>query len=132
MITVELAQWLRAAGLEWAPRPGDRFAIPDRDFDGEVFVVSDMTIDTQPLESGGIVRFNGTTEWALDSIPQDEVVWLPHEAQLRSLLGPRFQRLETVPDGFVVVVESGGGVERHIDIDAERAYARALLAVLRR
>jgi hypothetical protein len=29
-----------------------------------------------------------------------------------------------------VVVEGDAGEERHVDVDAERAYARALLAVL--
>lgn len=132
MISLDLALRLKAAGLSWTPASGDRFHIPDRDLDETVFVVSEMTIETQQLESGAVVKFNGTTEWALDSIPQDEVVWLPHESQLRSLLGERFVRLDAVPDGFVVVVEAGNGVERHIDIDAERAYARALLSVLRR
>ncbi|HEX6248737.1 MAG TPA: pilus assembly protein CpaE [Nocardioidaceae bacterium] len=132
MIDVELATQLRDAGLPWTPRSGDRFAIPDRDLDGEVFVVSEMTIETQAVEGGSIVKFNGTTEWALDSIPQAEVIWLPHEAQLRSLLGARFLRLEAVPDGFVVVVAEDGTEERHVDIDAERAYARAVLAALRR
>jgi hypothetical protein len=134
VITVELARRLRDAGLEWTPASGDRFIVPDRDLDEHVFVVSEMTIETQQLATGGIVRFNGTTEWALDSIGQDEVVWLPRETQLRSLLGDRFARLEAVPDGFVVVLQDGqydGQGARHADIDAERAYARALLAVLR-
>lgn len=130
MITVELAERLRAAGLPWKPASGDRFAIPDRDLDGQVFVVSEMTIETQQLKTGGIVRFNGTTEWALDSIEQNAVIWLPHEAQLRALLGRHFVRLEAVPDGFVVVVEYDGQLARHVDIDAERAYARALLSLL--
>jgi hypothetical protein len=130
VISVELAARLRDAGLEWSPTAGDRFVIPIRGLDDRVYVVSEMTIETQVLPSGSIVRFNGTTEWALDSIPQDEVIWLPHEAQLRSLLGARFVRLEAVPDGFVVVLEDRGRTERHVDIDAERAYARALLAVL--
>jgi hypothetical protein len=130
MITLDLATRLRDAGLQWTPRSGDRFAIPDRDLDGEVFVVSEMTIETQALPTGSIVRFNGTTEWALDSLPQDEVIWLPHEAQLRDLLGTSFVRLEAVPDGFVVVVNGTRGPERHIDTEAERAYARALLSRL--
>jgi hypothetical protein len=130
VITVELAERLRAAGLPWKPASGDRFAIPDRDLDGQVFVVSEMTIETQQLETGGIVRFNGTTEWALDSIEQNAVIWLPHEAQLRALIGRHFVRLEAVPDGFVVVVEYDGQLVRHVDIDAERAYARALLSLL--
>lgn len=132
VITVELATALRDAGLEWDPRPADRFHIPIAGLEDQVFVISDMTIETQSLETGTIVRFNGTTEWALDSIAQDEVIWLPHEDQLRRLLGPRFVRLESLPGGFMVEIEDGDGTpSRHIDIEAERAYARALLAVLR-
>ena len=132
VITVELATALRDAGLEWEPSPGDRFFIPVRGLEDQVFVISNMTIETQALETGKIVRFNGTTEWALDSIAQEEVIWLPHEDQLRRLLGQRFVRLEALPGGFMVVIEDGDGVpDRHIDIEAERAYARALLAVLR-
>jgi hypothetical protein len=131
MITVELATRLRDAGLRWEPASGDRFAIPDRDLDDQVFVVSEMTIETQQLRSGGIVRFNGTTEWALDSIAQDEVIWLPHEAQLRALLGDAFLRLERAGDGYAVeVADHGSGPSRHVDIEPERAYARALLVVL--
>ena len=126
MITVELARRLKQAGLDWRPASGDRFAIPERDLDGQVFVVSEMTIETVELPTGPLVRFNGTTEWALDSIAQAEVIWLPHEAQLRALLGTRFIRLEVLGDGFAVETAAG----RFVDIDAERAYARALLAVL--
>lgn len=135
VITLDLAVQLRKAGLTWTPASGDRFAIPDRELDNEVFVISEMTIEPQQLDTGGIVRFNGTTEWALDSIAQSEVVWLPRESQLRALLGEAFVRLEAVPDGLVVVLkdqEYDGQGARHVDIDAERAYARALLAVLRR
>lgn len=132
MISLDLAQALRSAGLRWVPVSGDRFAIPDRDLDGQVFVVSEMTIEPADLPTGSIVRFNGTTEWALDSIAQTEVIWLPHEGQLRSLLGDRFISLETQPGGFAVLLRSDGGdrVVRYVDGDAERAYARALLAVL--
>ena len=62
---------------------------------------------------------------------QDDTVWLPREGQLREALGARFRRLEPVGDGYAVVVERGGRDERHVDVDAERAYARALLAILR-
>jgi hypothetical protein len=130
MISVELAKRLRAAGLAWTPGPGDRFVIADRGMDDEVFVVSELTIDVHDAPTGRLFRFNGTTEWALDSVEQEAVVWLPHEGQLRDVLGERFRRLEPVGDGFAVVVERGAGEERHVDVDAERAYARALLAVL--
>ncbi|MDQ3615340.1 MAG: pilus assembly protein CpaE [Actinomycetota bacterium] len=139
MITLELAARLRDAGLTWEPASGDRFVVPDRDLDTEVFVISEMTVEPEQLVSGGVVRFNGTTEWAMDSIEQSEVIWLPHEAQLRARLGEHFLRLEKVHDGFVVELRATGAgsdavpdlpVTRHLDIDAERAYARALLAVL--
>lgn len=130
MPDLELAKRLRAAGLPWTPGPGDRFVIVDRGMDDEVFVVSELTIDVVDVPTGRLFRFNGTVEWALDSVEQEAVVWLPREDQLRAFLGRRFRRLEPVGDGFVVVVERGGTEERHLDVDAERAYARAALSVL--
>jgi hypothetical protein len=131
MITVELALRLRTAGLGWKPASGDRFVIPGREMDADVFVVSELTIDVHQAPTGPLIRFNGTTEWALDSVPQEAVVWLPREGQLREALGARFRRLEPIGDGFAVVIERRDGTEeRHVDLDAERAYARALLSVL--
>ncbi len=129
----EQAVELAARGLRWSPASGDRFHVPDRDLDDEVFVVSGMSVEVSELPSGAEMRFNGTVEWALDSIAQSEVVWLPREDQMREVLGDRFLRLESVTGGFVVVLAGAPGVEkeqRHVDIDAERAYARALLSVL--
>ena len=130
MISVDLATRLQAAGLQWRPASGDRFVIAARGMDAEVFVVSDLTIDVHQAPTGPLIRFNGTTEWALDSVPQEATVWLPREDQLRAAMGGRFRRLETIGDGFAVVVTEAGGEERHVDVDAERAYARALLALL--
>jgi hypothetical protein len=130
VISLDLATRLQDAGVRWTPGPGDRFAVPDRDLDGEVFVVSDMVVEVHELPVGRLLGFNGTTEWALDSILQRDVVWLPRESQLRDLLGEAFVRLEATPGGFIVVVDTGAGPERHIDIDAECAYARAVLALL--
>jgi hypothetical protein len=127
VITHELAIQLREAGLPWEPSPGDRFAIPTTDLGREVFVVSDMTIEVREEIGGPLITFNGTTEWALDSIPASRVLWLPREDQLREALGERFSRLEALPDGFVVVLDDG---RRAADIDAERAYARAVLLAL--
>ena len=133
MISVDLAQRLRAAGLAWAPAAGDRFVVPGRGIDDQAFVLSDMTVEVHDLPTGPIIGFNGTTEWALDSLEMREVVWLPREAQLREALGESFLRLEAVPGGFAVVTCEGGGggaQQRHVDLDAEDAYARALLARL--
>lgn len=129
MITPELALRLRAAGLVWAPASGDRFVLTGRDMDGEVFVVSELTIEVHDGPGGRVLRFNGTTEWALDSVDADAAVWLPHEGQLRAALGTAFRSLEPVGDGWAVVTDDGA---RHVDVDAERAYARAVLAVLGR
>ncbi len=126
MITRELAEELRRVGPAWAPASGDRFVIPDHDLDDAVFVISDMTIETQTVPGGHIIKFNGTTEWALDSIAAELALWLPREDQIRSMLGPRFARLEAVGEGFAVVLDDGS---RHVDLEPERAYARAVIAV---
>ena len=134
MITRDLALELARRGLPWRPGSGDRFFVPDRDLDDEVFVVSGMSIEVNDLPSGTEMRFNGTVEWALDSIAQSEVVWLPREEQLRDALGEAFLRLESVTGGYAVVLAADPTTRtaeaRHVDIDAERAYARALLSVL--
>ena len=39
------------------------------------------------VKTGDVIGFNGTTEWALDSIELDHVLWLPREDQLRELMG---------------------------------------------
>ncbi|HET7798888.1 MAG TPA: pilus assembly protein CpaE [Humibacillus xanthopallidus] len=131
MLPIELARRLRTAGLEWTPRAGDRFVLPVSGMEEEVFVISDLTVDVHHFKTGDVIGFNGTTEWALDSIEQDKAVWLPREDQLRDLLGDTFVMLEQLDGGYAVSVSrADGSVERHADIEAERAYARALLAAL--
>lgn len=128
MISVDLALRLRDTGVVWTPSDGDRFVVPDRGLDHMVFVISHMVVEAHDLPTGPLLAFNGTTEWALDSVLQKEVVWLPREEQLRAMLGPSFRTLTAVDGGYVVVVELDGGEQRHVDIDAECAYARAVLA----
>jgi hypothetical protein len=89
-----------------------------------------MTVEVHDFPTGKVLGFNGTVEWALDSIEYNEVIWLPRESQLRELLGAAFVRLEAVPPGAVVEIAVAGGRQRHADIDPERAYARAVLAML--
>jgi hypothetical protein len=132
VISVELARALHVAGLAWRPERGDAFVVPDRDLDDQVFVLSDMVIEQQDVPGGPpILAFNGTTEWALDSLEAHDAVWLPREDQLRDLLGDAFGTLEraTGPVGGYVITLADGG--RHVDLDAACAYARALLANLR-
>ena len=126
MLSVHLAKRLRAAGLPWAPARGDRFVVPDRGMDDEVFVLSDMTVELHDMPYGRVVGFNGTVEWSLDCVRIGEVLWLPSEGQLRDRLGEHFDRLERSVDGFIVVV----GEQRFSHADAECAYAEAVLTLL--
>lgn len=128
MLALSLALELAAAGLAWTPTEGDRFAIRRTELVDEVFHLADMVIEARLLESGTIFAFNGTTEWALDSIPQAATVWLPSEAQLRALLGHRFASLTRDGGDFVVKLTDG---TVHRAPDAEDAYAGALLTALR-
>ncbi|NIK54574.1 pilus assembly protein CpaE [Kribbella shirazensis] len=126
MITIEQAGRLRKAGVLWTPAAGDRFVVPDRDMDEDVFVVSDMTVEVHDYQGSKVIGFNGTTEWALDSIEQREVIWLPREEQLRALLGSHFRSLESTPDGYRVTLTGS----THTSTDAEQAYADAVLHLL--
>ena len=131
MISVPLARSLRDAGLRWSPAAGDRFVVADRDMDDQVFVLSDMTVEVRAFPTGPVIAFNGTTEWALDSLDQDDALWLPAEHQLRDLLGGGFRRLERVPGGFTAVVADGSGSDVGTTAaEPADAYALALLAHL--
>ena len=94
LLPVPLARRLRDTGLRWEPTAGDRFVLADRDMDADVFVVSDMVADVHQFPSGPVIGFNGTVEWALDSVGTEQTLWLPQEDQLRRLLGGTFRRLE--------------------------------------
>jgi hypothetical protein len=135
VIDVDLARRLKDAGLAWHPARGDAFAVPDRDLDGEVFFVSDLVVELREVPEGPpILAFNGTTEWALDSLEAHEAVWLPSEAQLRDVLGDAFVGLERLPGeagGWAVtVLGPDAAPERHVDLDPVAAHARAVLARL--
>jgi hypothetical protein len=130
VIAVSLARALRDAGLVWEPASGDRFVVADREMDDQVFVLSELTIEVQHFASGPVIGFNGTTEWALDSVDQDDALWLPAEDQLRERLGVAFRRLERTPDGFAVVMDDGSGEVTSTGADPAAAYGAALLTRL--
>ena len=130
MISVPLARALRDAGLVWVPAAGDRFVVADRGMDDQVFVLSDMTVEVRSFPTGPVIAFNGTTEWALDSLDQDDALWLPAEDQLRDWLGPSFRRLERATEDFAVVVADGEGEVRTTGADPATAYAHAVLVRL--
>ena len=131
MISIELARQLRDSGLRWQPAEGDRFIVPDRGLDHQVFTISDMTVDVRQVAGGQVIAFNGTVEWALDSINQWEVVWLPREAQLREHLGAKFVALRRGEGLFHCEVELEGKRTVASHADAAEAYGLALLEVVR-
>ena len=109
MLSRQLAADLRDAGLVWTPARGDRFVDDEHDFDGPGLVAGDPHAASDAL-------------------------WLPREDQLRGLLGEAFMGLEHIPGetpGYAVSMLLGDSEQRHVDIDVESAYARAVLALLR-
>ncbi|MCT9820668.1 pilus assembly protein CpaE [Microbacterium sp. W1N] len=132
MISTDLALDLRAAGLVWHPASGDRFQLDEPEFDADVFTVSEMTIEARTYPTGTILAFNGTTEWALDSVALEDALWLPREDQLRELLRSAFRSLTRLTDTHRVEIEFAGERITTEHPQPEDAYGLALLAVLRR
>jgi hypothetical protein len=130
VISIETARLLQDAGLRWKPASGDRFVVVDRGMDDEVFVLSEMTVEVHQLEHGQVIGFNGTTEWALDSVEDRDAVWLPRESQLRDLLAGTFRSLDRVNGDWRVRLEVNGNPMQTQHSDPEEAYALALLQLI--
>ncbi|KRE56291.1 hypothetical protein [Phycicoccus sp. Soil748] len=143
MISVELARGLSEGGVLWEPAPGDRFTIDQPNVVGEVFWISHLTIDVHTFHGQPLLGFNGTTEWALDSVTLDTALWMPREDQLRVLLGDRFVGLRREGGDWLVDVvadhadadgdgdgDGSSGVTTFRDADPECAYALALLSLV--
>ena len=135
MISLELAQRLRQAGLVWRPAEGDTFALPDRQMDSQVFVISAQPALLQLYNGSPVVTFHGSSEWALDYVFLSEVVWMPSETQLRealaAALGPQASLgLERAPQGYRCAFGPAGQRRETFASDAETAYALALLDCL--
>jgi hypothetical protein len=135
MISVELSRTLREAGLRWHPATGDRFVIDKPGVDDDVYTVSEMTVERHDYPTGTILGFNGTTEWALDSVDADDSLWLPREDQLRELLGPSFVSLARSIDhgdapAFTVTALIGETPQLFTDVDPAVAYGHALASYI--
>jgi len=133
VISRPLALQLRAAGLVWRPATGDRFQLLTQDMEStgtDAFTVSDMTIEAHTFPTGTVLGFNGTTEWALDSVSIEDALWLPREDQLREALKGTFERLERddAADGWRVTCTFRGERMTHLADTPEDAYALAVLA----
>jgi len=94
-------------------------------------LMSDMVVELITRNGDTRFHFNGTVEWALDSVELGDVVWLPREDQLRERLGDYFLSMDAGPDGYVVTL-SGPDRAHHTgpEATAEDAYGRALLYVV--
>ena len=131
MISIELAWQLSAVGVRWHPRSGDRFTIMAPALTGEVFTISDMMVEAHEFRSGTVIGFNGTTEWALDSVAQDDALWLPAEDQLRTMLGAAFRSLVAAEGSYIVTMAAPSGTEQTFQAaSAADAYAQALLVLV--
>ncbi|MFV0426088.1 MAG: pilus assembly protein CpaE [Beutenbergiaceae bacterium] len=132
MISDDLALALRESGVRWQPNSGDRFRIMKQALTEEIFTVSDMVIEEHHHEGGNFFGFNGTTEWALDSVPSSDTLWLPREDQLRTLLGGAFRSLTAGEDAYVVVAFVAGHAPiQAAAADVADAYALAVLELVR-
>ncbi|TDW29077.1 hypothetical protein [Cryobacterium psychrophilum] len=133
MISTANARALLTAGLIWRPASGDAFRIEQPGFDYDVFTVSAMAIEPHEFDTGTILGFNGTTEWALDSLALENALWLPREDQLREMLGRAFRALERTSDARYLVVAGLGEEQTHFTAnEAADAYASAVLASMAR
>ena len=134
MITIELARALRTAGLRWHPRSGDAFVVETADGGDDVFTVSEMTVDVHDFPGGQLIGFNGTTEWALDSVALADALWLPRETQLREILRDGFHGLavERTSEGAAYLVSVTILGERRVfeASSAEDAYGEAVLELI--
>jgi hypothetical protein len=130
MISIALARALRDSGLVWHPTVGDAFCIDRIEADADVFYLSDLTVEAHEFSTGTVLGFNGTTEWALDSVAIEDTLWLPSEAQLRELLGAAFVRLDAAGEEFRAVAVIEGATREFLDANASDAYARALIELL--
>jgi hypothetical protein len=142
MISTALARSLRESGLHWAPVSGDVFQLApgagagqDGELEGDLFTVSDMTIEPHVYPTGTILGFNGTTEWALDSVALEDALWLPREDQLRDRLQGTFRGLDRVETAggveYRVRVERAGSERAYVSDDPAEAYGLALLDLIR-
>lgn len=130
MISRDLASRL-APVLDWTPTNNDQFFIPRPEISESVFTIADMVVELIVRNGEERFHFNGTVEWALDSVECDAVVWMPREEQLRTLLGDAFLSLDRVGEGYVISgAGPAGAFHTEPRADACDAYAEALLVVL--
>ena len=138
MISLETAIRLKDAGVNWDPTLHDFFAIPDRDMDDVLFVISDIQATINSLLGYQVVSFQGASEWALDSILTEEAVWMPREEQLRDILEVELLAMGQIgflisagADGYRIVIRLDEQRIEFFDRDASEAYAKGIFYMLK-
>ena len=130
MVSLALAKQLKIAGLNWRPQEHDFFAVPEREMDERVFVISDMSVLVEVLQGWPAITFNGSVEWALDYVLEAEAVWLPRDDQLLTALGKAFVGLARRGEQYVCLIQWGDEQQEFAAATASDAYSQALLAIL--
>jgi hypothetical protein len=64
MISLQTARKLKEAGLSWQPALNDFFAIPDREMDDQIFVISEVQVTVEVMQELQVLTFQGASEWA--------------------------------------------------------------------
>lgn len=138
MVSLEMALQLKEAGLRWEPAEGDSFTVPNGDLNNQVFVLSPLSAHVQIMKGHPFVMFHGSTEWAMDYILTQDVVWLLSETQVRAELEQRLDafdqpniRLQRLPDFYHCSVGVHGQDLLFVAQTASDAYGQALLYMLK-
>ncbi len=137
MLSLDVAQQLKEAGLDWTPALHDFFTVPDVDLDRRLFVLEDM-MSTVELRNGQlIVTFQGVVEWALDFVYLKDVLWIPTESQLREQVESRLRGEEppilmlfSTVDGYRCDIRQKGDYRSFESFTVSDVYAAALLHLL--
>jgi hypothetical protein len=139
MISLAKAIALKQVGLEWRPYTNDFFAIPERDLDDRIFVISDMLAMVDVIQNMQFISFQGASEWALDSLVTEETVWMPRDDQLLSaleaaLISKGYYSLFLKSDivGYVLQIQTGGEKIVFSGKRVSEVYADALLDILKK
>lgn len=137
MLSLDLAKELKDAGLDWTPEQRDFFAIPERGMDDSIFVLNLMLVGVARIHGDPVIAFYGTVEHAIDFLPFSEAVWLPSEAQLRTLVEDRLAHagapnlnLNSTSDGYRCQIDYLGQTLLFEGFGVAEVYGQALLHIL--
>ncbi|GAC1386069.1 MAG: hypothetical protein NVSMB42_06250 [Herpetosiphon sp.] len=135
MISFGLAQQLHVAGITWNPTNGDLFVVPGSDLQDQTFVISEQSAFIQKVNGVIMIAFHGTSEWALDHVIVEDVVWLPTETQLRTWLVDHLPSnvpigLQREAETYTCTIGTRGSRRDFTASKGEDAYGMAVLHVI--